>query len=116
MLELLFLGLFFFFAVFLSFVLFFVSFIFVSRTIDFEKQTAYECGFNPFGDARGRFDIKFYLVAILFIVFDIEVVFLYPWVYSVYFLPFFTFYIILFFFFFILLGFFYEWKKGVLVW
>ena len=50
-----------------------------NRAPDSEKLSAYECGFNPFGDARSRFDIRFYLVAILFIVFDLEASFLFPW-------------------------------------
>src|SRR5690242_8965700 len=66
----------------LSIVLFLVCFLTLSKPkkMEIEKLTAYECGFSPFEDASGRFDIKFYLVAILFIIFDLEVVFLFPWV------------------------------------
>lgn len=64
----------------LSFLLFFISFIFVYQKPEIEKSSAYECGFNPFGDARNKFEVKFYLVGILFIIFDLEVAFLFPWV------------------------------------
>lgn len=56
-----------------------LSFVFSPRKPDPEKISAYECGFDPFDDARSRFDIRFYLVAILFIIFDLEVTFLFPW-------------------------------------
>ena len=56
-----------------------LSFIFATRKADPEKISAYECGFDPFDDARSRFDIQFYLVSILFIIFDLEVTFLFPW-------------------------------------
>lgn len=104
------------FSILLSLILFCVSFFLIYKTFDFEKLTVYECGFNPFDDARSRFDIKFYLVAILYLIFDIEIVFFYPYVYSFFFNSFFLIYIILLFLFIILLGFFYEWKKGVLTW
>ena len=67
---------------FVSFILFFVSyfldFFFFNTRKDFEKLTAYECGFQPFGDARDTFDVRFYLVAILFIIFDLEIAFIFP--------------------------------------
>jgi NADH:ubiquinone oxidoreductase subunit 3 (subunit A) len=66
------------FAVFLSLVLFSVSFFFVYQSPNAEKLSSYECGFNPWGDARSKFEIRFYLVAILFIIFDLEITFLYP--------------------------------------
>jgi NADH-quinone oxidoreductase subunit A len=68
----------------LSFILFFVSFILVYQAPDIEKLSAYECGFNPYGDARHKFEIKFYLVGILFIIFDLEIIFLFPWLISFY--------------------------------
>jgi NADH:ubiquinone oxidoreductase subunit 3 (subunit A) len=55
-----------------------ISYVLSSRSIDKEKVSAYECGFNPFEDARNQFDVRFYLVAILFIIFDLEVSFLFP--------------------------------------
>ena len=59
-------------------ILFFVSFLFVYQKPTIEKISAYECGFNPFGDARNKFEIRYYLVAILFIIFDLELLFLFP--------------------------------------
>ena len=66
-----------FFSLILSLILFGLSFILASQTGDVEKLSSYECGFNPFEDARTQFDVRFYLVAILFIIFDLEVSFLF---------------------------------------
>ena len=63
----------------ISLIVFLLSYVFASQSYDSEKLSAYECGFQPFEDARNKFDIKFYLVAILFIIFDLEVSFLFPW-------------------------------------
>jgi len=71
------------FALILSGLILFISINLTSQQLDFEKSTAYECGFMPFGDSRQHFDIQFYLVAILFIVFDLEVSFLFPWSVSI---------------------------------
>jgi len=68
------------FSLFLSVLIFNLSFILIKQKDDLEKLTAYECGFNPYDDARKVFDVKFYLVAILFIIFDLEAVFVFPWV------------------------------------
>ena len=65
---------------FLSILIFILSFVLIKQKDDLEKLTAYECGFNPYDDARKIFDVKFYLVAILFIIFDLEAVFIFPWV------------------------------------
>lgn len=62
----------------ISCLIFAISYFLSSRSIDKEKVSAYECGFNPFEDARNQFDVRFYLVAILFIIFDLEVSFLFP--------------------------------------
>jgi len=62
----------------LAVIIFFLSYFLAVQNYDFEKLSAYECGFQPFEDARNKFDIKFYLVAILFIIFDLEVSFLFP--------------------------------------
>lgn len=62
----------------ISIIIFVLSYIFVYQMSDAEKASAYECGFSPFGDARSKFEIRFYLVAILFIVFDLEIMFLFP--------------------------------------
>ena len=64
----------------LSIFIFCFSFFLIKQKDDVEKLTAYECGFNPYNDARKIFDVKFYLVAILFIIFDLEAVFIFPWV------------------------------------
>lgn len=80
------------------------------------KDMAYECGIAPTGDARERFSVKFYLVAMLFILFDIEAIFLYPWVVVYKQLKMFAFFEMLLFVVLILAGFFFIWKKGVLDW
>nr|YP_010394946.1 NADH dehydrogenase subunit 3 [Phytophthora x alni]DAZ89383.1 TPA_asm: NADH dehydrogenase subunit 3 [Phytophthora x alni] len=67
-------------SLFLSILIFILSFSLIKQKDDLEKLTAYECGFNPYDDARKVFDVKFYLVAILFIIFDLEAVFVFPWV------------------------------------
>jgi NADH:ubiquinone oxidoreductase subunit 3 (subunit A) len=67
-------------SLFLSTLIYSLSFTLVKQKDDLEKLTAYECGFNPYDDARKIFDVKFYLVAILFIIFDLEAVFVFPWV------------------------------------
>lgn len=67
-------------SLFLSILIFILSFGLIKQKDDLEKLTAYECGFNPYDDARKVFDVKFYLVAILFIIFDLEAVFVFPWV------------------------------------
>jgi NADH-quinone oxidoreductase subunit A len=80
------------------------------------KAQPYECGMTPIGDASGRFSVKFYLVGMLFILFDVEVVFLYPWAVIFRELGMFGFYEMLVYIAVILAGFFYIWKKGVLDW
>jgi len=80
------------------------------------KETPYECGITPTGDAKGRFSVKFYLVAMLFILFDIEAIFLYPWAVVYRELKMFAFVEMLLFIVLVLAGFFYIWKKGVLDW
>ena len=82
----------------------------------FEKLSAYECGFEAFDDARGRFDVRFYLVAILFIIFDLEVAFLFPWAISLQDIGVFGFWSMLVFLSILTVGFVYEWKKGALEW
>mgnify|MGYP001627540500 CR=1 FL=1 len=93
-----------------------LSYVLVEQKEDPEKISAYECGFDPFDDARSTFDIRFYLVAILFIVFDLEITFLFPWTLVISKLNYlgivslYTFLIIL------TVGFIYEWRKGGLEW
>ncbi|HWM82858.1 MAG TPA: NADH-quinone oxidoreductase subunit A [Pseudolabrys sp.] len=86
------------------------------RQPDPEKLSAYECGFNAFDDARMKFDIRFYLVAILFIIFDLEVAFLFPWAITFKELGVFGFWSMMVFLGVLTVGFIYEWKKGALEW
>lgn len=81
-----------------------------------DKLSSYECGFEPFGDSRGKFDVRFYLVAILFIIFDLEVTFLVPWAITLGQIGKFGFFSMMFFLFILTVGFIYEWKKGALDW
>ncbi|MDA8048639.1 MAG: NADH-quinone oxidoreductase subunit A [Rhodospirillales bacterium] len=81
-----------------------------------EKLSAYECGFEPFDDARRRFDVRYYLVAILFIIFDLEVAFLFPWAVSLSAIGLFGFLSMVGFLAVLTVGFIYEWRKGALEW
>jgi NADH-quinone oxidoreductase subunit A len=83
---------------------------------DAEKLSAYECGFNPFDDARMKFDVRFYLVAILFIIFDLEVAFLFPWAIAFADLGPFGYWSMMLFLGVLTVGFIYEWRKGALEW
>ena len=83
---------------------------------DPEKLSAYECGFNAFADARMKFDVRFYLVAILFIIFDLEVAFLFPWAVAFKTVGWFGFWSMMCFLGVLTIGFIYEWKKGALEW
>jgi NADH-quinone oxidoreductase subunit A len=81
-----------------------------------EKLSAYECGFNAFDDARMKFDVRFYLVAILFIIFDLEVSFLFPWAVAFGEIGVFGFWAVMVFLAVLTIGFIYEWRKGALEW
>ena len=81
-----------------------------------EKLSAYECGFEPFDDSRMEFDVRFYLVAILFIIFDLEIAFLFPWAISLGSIGLLGFCSMMIFLFILTVGFIYEWKKGALDW
>jgi NADH-quinone oxidoreductase subunit A len=83
---------------------------------DPEKTSAYECGFEAFDDARSKFDVRFYLVSILFIIFDLEVAFLFPWAVSLGTIGLFGFWSMMLFLGVLTVGFIYEWKKGALEW
>ncbi len=83
---------------------------------DPEKLSAYECGFNAFDDARMKFDVRFYLVSILFIIFDLEVAFLFPWAVSLGKIGLFGFWSMMVFLAVLTIGFIYEWRKGALEW
>jgi NADH-quinone oxidoreductase subunit A len=97
-------------------VLLIVPFIVAYRQPDAEKLSAYECGFNAFDDARMKFDVRFYLVAILFIIFDLEVSFLFPWAVAFGSLGPFGFWSMMLFLGVLTVGFIYEWRKGALEW
>jgi len=92
------------------------AFIIAIRRPDPEKLSAYECGFDAFDDARMHFDIRFYLVAILFIIFDLEVAFLFPWAISLKEVGMFGFWSMMVFLGILTVGFVYEWRKGALEW
>jgi NADH-quinone oxidoreductase subunit A len=83
---------------------------------DPEKLSAYECGFNAFSDSRMKFDVRFYLVSILFIIFDLEVAFLFPWAITLKATGAFAFWSMMAFLGVLTIGFIYEWKKGALEW
>ena len=100
----------------LSLVIFSISNFLITKQYDLEKTSAYECGFEPFEDSRTRFDVKFYLVAILFIIFDLEIVFLFPWSTSLGSLDQVGYWSMFIFLFILTVGFVYEWCKGALDW
>jgi NADH-quinone oxidoreductase subunit A len=93
-----------------------INFIFSPKKPDPEKLSAYECGFEPFNDSRMEFDVRFYLVAILFIIFDLEIAFLFPWAISLGSIGLLGFCSMMIFLFILTVGFIYEWKKGALDW
>ena len=100
----------------LSFAFVVINFILSPKKPDPEKLSAYECGFEPFEDSRMEFDVRFYLVAILFIIFDLEIAFLFPWAISLGQIGLFGFISMMIFLFILTIGFIYEWKKGALDW
>ena len=93
-----------------------INYIAAPNKPDPEKLSAYECGFEPFNDSRMEFDVRFYLVAILFIIFDLEIAFLFPWAISLGEIGFYGFFSMMLFLFILTVGFIYEWKKGALDW
>ena len=93
-----------------------LNFVFSPKNPDPEKLSAYECGFEPFNDSRMEFDVRFYLVAILFIIFDLEIAFLFPWAISLGTIGLYGYISMLVFLFILTIGFIYEWKKGALDW
>src|SRR5215475_8396621 len=93
-----------------------IPFIIAPSKPDPEKLSAYECGFNAFGDSRMKFDVRFYLVSILFIIFDLEVAFLFPWAITLGSVGVFAFWSMVVFLGVLTVGFIYEWKKGALEW
>ena len=93
-----------------------INFLFSPSNLDSEKLSAYECGFEAFSDSRMKFDVRFYLVAILFIIFDLEVAFLFPWAVSLGKIGALGFWSMMIFLSVLTVGFIYEWKKGALDW
>ena len=93
-----------------------VNFILSPKKPDPEKLSAYECGFEPSEDSRMEFDVRFYLVAILFIIFDLEVTFLFPWAISLHTIQLTGFWAMVIFLVILTIGFVYEWRKGALEW
>jgi NADH-quinone oxidoreductase subunit A len=91
-------------------------FLIAVRNPDPEKVSAYECGFNAFDDARMKFDVRFYLVSILFIIFDLEIAFLFPWAVAFKDIGDFGFWSMMVFLGVLTIGFIYEWRKGALEW
>ena len=94
----------------------FINFILSPKNPDPEKLSTYECGFEAFGNSRIEFDIRFYLVAILFIIFDLEIAFLFPWAISLGNIGLLGFFSMMIFLSILTIGFIYEWKKGALEW
>ena len=93
-----------------------INYIFSPKKPDPEKLSPYECGFEPFNDSRMQFDVRFYLVAILFIIFDLEIAFLFPWAISLGKIGLLGFISMMIFLGILTIGFIYEWKKGALDW
>jgi NADH-quinone oxidoreductase subunit A len=108
--------LFLFISLILSFGFILANFLAAPRNPDPEKLSAYECGFEAFDDSRMEFDVRFYLVAILFIIFDLEIAFLFPWAISLGNIGVLGFWSMMIFLSVLTIGFIYEWKKGALEW
>ena len=103
-------------AIGLALVIIVASFVLARQNPDSEKLSPYECGFEPFDDARSKFDVRYYLVAILFILFDLEIAFLFPWAIVLQEIGWFGFWAMMLFLGILVVGFIYEWKKGALDW
>ena len=100
----------------LIFILLLLAFLLGPKNVSNEKVSAYECGFEPFGDARDNFDIHFYVVALLFIIFDVEIIFLVPWVITLSILNSIAFWTMCLFLVLFVIGFIYEYKEGLINW
>jgi NADH-quinone oxidoreductase subunit A len=103
-------------AIALGLILILAAVVVAVRNPDPEKVSAYECGFNAFDDARMKFDVRFYLVSILFIIFDLEIAFLFPWAVALKDMTDVGFWSMMVFLLVLTVGFAYEWKKGALEW
>lgn len=104
------------FSLFLSILIVSLSYMFAKQNPDTEKLSSYECGFDPYEDARNTFNVQFYLLAILFIVFDLETIFFFPWAVSLAFLTCWGFWTMIDFTIELAIGFLYVWKIGALEW
>jgi NADH-quinone oxidoreductase subunit A len=104
------------FSIILGLIIFGLSYFLAVQNPDSEKISAYECGFEPFEDARNKFDVRFYIVAILFIIFDVEVIYLFPWSVSLYITSFESFWMVILFLTILIVGFLYEVVKQALDW
>lgn len=100
----------------LGLIIFLLSFLLINRITDLEKISVYECGFEPFEDTRSVFEVRFYLVAILFVIFDLEVTYLFPWILVIGSLGFVSIFSMFIFLCILALVFFYEWIMGALDW
>lgn len=100
----------------MAIVIILIPFVVALRRADKEKLSPYECGFEPFSDTRNQFDVRFYLVSILFIIFDLEIAFLFPWAITLNEIGLVGFWSMMAFLFVLTVGFAYEWKKGALDW
>lgn len=103
-------------SILISILLYSIVILFTYKQYDLEKVSAYECGFHPFEDTREKFNVRFYLVSILFIIFDLEITFLFPWAISLKYIDFFGFWTMMIFLIILTVGFIYEWIKGALDW
>lgn len=103
-------------SIILSLVIFGLSYFLVPKELDIEKISAYECGFDPFEESREKFEVHFYLVSILFVIFDLEIAFLFPWGMALKKIQWFGYITMLYFLFILTVGFLYEWRKGALEW
>lgn len=115
-LEYIYIFIFFWAAFFISCLLIFLSYFLVYQESDIEKNSAYECGFQPFEDTRSKFNVRYYLIAILFMIFDLEIMYLFPWSISISTSSFFGIWSIFIFLIVLTIGFIYEWQKGALEW
>lgn len=105
----------------LSFILVFLGYLVGNirvpySSVSYEKISSYECGFDAFSDAREPFDVKFYLIAILFIIFDVEVIFFFPWIFCLKYIFYQGFYFMFIFIGILMIGYGYEWRKGCMDW
>ena len=100
----------------LTLLLFSIAFFLSPKQLSFEKSSSYECGFEPFGSGHLIFNIQFFIVGILFMIFDLELAYIFPWIFNLGSLSIFCYFLMSFFLILLIIGFVYEWKKGALDW